>query len=79
VYLEESGELARRRLRRFEERTRAAVERELRILAWGRGGAGERILEEAHSALESGEESPYSVAARIVRALGTRLTEEEAG
>lgn len=64
-YLHASGELARRRRRRFEERTRAVVERELKALAW-RKGPGEGILREALPKLESGEESPYSVAARIV-------------
>jgi LAO/AO transport system ATPase len=43
VYLEESGELSRRRQRRMEERTRAVVERELRRLAW-EAGPGEEIL-----------------------------------
>jgi len=67
-YLRSSGELSRRRRRRFEERTRAVVERELKILAW-RHGPGERILREALPGLEAGEESPYSVAARIVEAV----------
>ena len=67
-YLQESGELSRRRQRRLAERVRNVVERELRRLAWA-AGAGERILAEALPALETGEESPYTVAARIVRAL----------
>jgi LAO/AO transport system kinase len=66
VYLNESGELASRRRRRLEERTRAAVKRELELLVW-RYGPGEQILADALPALDSGEESPYSVAARIVR------------
>ena len=65
VYLEESGELAERRRRRFAERTRAAVERELKRLAWQRG-SGRELLEQALPLLESGEESPYSLGARIV-------------
>jgi len=76
VYLRESGELDRRRLKRFVDRTRAAVERELKRLAW-RGGAGEEILAAALPALQSGEESPYSVAARIVRSLGIDTTASE--
>jgi LAO/AO transport system kinase len=68
VYLEESGELMRRRQRRMEERVRAVVERELRRMAW-QSGPGEEILAEALPRLASGEESPYTVAARIVRAL----------
>jgi LAO/AO transport system kinase len=71
VYLEESGELSRRRRKRFTDRTRAAVDRELKLLAWRRG-PGERILADALPSLESGDESPYSVAARIVRDVGLR-------
>ncbi|MEX2570652.1 MAG: methylmalonyl Co-A mutase-associated GTPase MeaB [Gemmatimonadota bacterium] len=67
VYLKESGELVRRRRRRFADRTRAAVDRELRQLAW-RHGPGEEILAAALPALERGDESPYSVSAQIVRA-----------
>jgi LAO/AO transport system kinase len=59
--------------RRMEERVRAVVERDLRRMAW-RSGPGEEILEEALPALESGEESPYTVAARIVRALRMETT-----
>jgi LAO/AO transport system kinase len=69
VYLEQSGELSKRRRRRYAERTRAAVDRELKRLAW-RAGQGEQILADALPALESGDESPYSVASRIVRELG---------
>lgn len=68
VYLEESGELSRRRRRRLSERVRAVVERDLRRMAW-EAGRGEEILEDALPALESGDESPYTVAARIVRTL----------
>lgn len=70
VYLEESGELSRRRQARLAERVRAVVDRRLQRLAWV-SGPGEGILEEALPALESGEESPYAVASRIVQALGT--------
>ncbi|MDP9349628.1 MAG: methylmalonyl Co-A mutase-associated GTPase MeaB [Gemmatimonadota bacterium] len=69
VYLEESGELSRRRQSRLAERVRAVVERRIRRLAWVDGG-GEEILEESLPALESGAESPYTVAARIVREIG---------
>jgi LAO/AO transport system kinase len=68
VYLQESGELSRRRQRRLGERVRAVVERDPKILAW-RKGAGEEILQDSLAQLESGDESPYSVAARIVRSL----------
>ncbi|MBV9773239.1 MAG: methylmalonyl Co-A mutase-associated GTPase MeaB [Gemmatimonadetes bacterium] len=69
VYLRESGELSRRRQARLAERVRAVVERQLKMLAWV-DGRGEEMLEEALPALESGAESPYTVAARIVRAMG---------
>ncbi|HEX2092624.1 MAG TPA: methylmalonyl Co-A mutase-associated GTPase MeaB [Longimicrobiaceae bacterium] len=69
VYLQESGELSRRRQRRLAERVRAVVDREIKKLAWV-DGRGEEILEESLPALESGMESPYTVAARIVRAIG---------
>lgn len=68
-YLEATGELSARRQQRLAERVRAVVERQLQQLAWSAGG-GEALLEQALPALESGEESPYSVAARIVRATG---------
>lgn len=76
VYLRESGELSRRRRKRFEERTRAAVDRELKRLAWIYG-PGENLLSEALPALEEGAESPYSVAARIVQALGVSHPEQK--
>jgi LAO/AO transport system kinase len=77
VYLRESGELVRRRKRRLAERTRAAVERELKLRVWRRG-PGERILTESLPALESGDESPYSIAGRIIRALGVEPVQEDA-
>ncbi|MEX2584719.1 MAG: methylmalonyl Co-A mutase-associated GTPase MeaB [Gemmatimonadota bacterium] len=71
VYLQESGELSRRRRSRYAERTRAAVDRGLKLLTW-RDGPGQGMLEAGLPALESGEQSPYSLAAQIVRALGVR-------
>jgi LAO/AO transport system kinase len=71
VYLEESGELSRRRQRRLAERVRSVVERQLKRLAWLHG-SGEEILRDALPGLESGEESPYTVGARIVREIDTR-------
>src|SRR5690606_26136011 len=64
-YLRASGELEARRRRRFIGRTRAAVARELALLTWGYG-AGGQMLNESMDALVAGDESPYSVAARIV-------------
>ena len=69
VYLESSGELARRRQRRIEERVRAVVERTLQRMAWVHG-RGEEVLRESLPAVEAGRESPYAVAERIVRLLG---------
>ncbi|HET8654228.1 MAG TPA: methylmalonyl Co-A mutase-associated GTPase MeaB [Longimicrobiaceae bacterium] len=69
VYLEESGELSRRRRRRLAERVRSVVDRDVKRLVW-ESGPGERMLRDALPALESGAESPYSVAARIVSATG---------
>jgi LAO/AO transport system kinase len=66
-WLVRSGELARRRRSRLEERVRDAVQRRLLEHAW-REGPGEEILTASLPALESGETTPYAVAARIVRA-----------
>jgi LAO/AO transport system kinase len=68
-YLQRTGELSRRRQARLAERVRAVVQRQLLTLAWAHG-KGEEVLREALPALESGDESPYAVAARIVRAMG---------
>jgi LAO/AO transport system kinase len=69
VYLEDSGELSRRRRARLAERVRAVVERRLQRMAW-LSGRGEEILDAALPALETGETSPYEVAGRIVAELG---------
>jgi LAO/AO transport system kinase len=68
LWAEESGELGRRRRARLEERVREQVERAFRRIAWAEaGGAAE--LERSLAGLERGEESPYDVAARILRAV----------
>ena len=69
VYLEDSGELSRRRQARLAERVRAVVERRLQRMAW-RSGRGEEILDASLAALETGETSPYAVAEEIVNELG---------
>jgi LAO/AO transport system kinase len=69
VYLNESGELSRRRQRRLAERVRAVVERRLQRLVWERG-QGDEILRASLAALEAGADSPYTVAERIVGELG---------
>ena len=77
AYLQESGELSRRRQGRLAERVRGVVDRQLRLLAWAEG-PGNEILEKALPDLASGDESPYSVAARIVRALESKTNEGRA-
>ena len=67
AWLEETGELARRRRARLEERVRDAVRQSLLLRVW-QDGRGEAILEESLEALDAGEVTPYEVAARIVRA-----------
>ena len=68
AWAEVSGELARKRHERLERRVREAVARRLALEVWNRRG-GEGELAAALPALEAGEESPYQVAARIVRHL----------
>jgi len=67
AWLSESGELERRRRDRLSERVREVALRRVQELVW-RDGPGEDILQDSLTALESGAESPYEVAARIVRA-----------
>ena len=67
AWLEETGELARRRRARLEERVRDAVQQSLLLRVW-QDGVGGAILEESLEALDAGEVTPYEVAARIVRA-----------
>jgi LAO/AO transport system kinase len=68
AWLEESGEAERRRAARSAQRVREVVERQLKEMAWRERG-GEALLEEALPALENGAETPYEVAARIVRGI----------
>ena len=70
-YLKESGGLRQRRRRRIAERVRAVADREILRGAWDRS-RGAALLERAMPALESGDESPYSVAHRIVRAADSK-------
>ena len=66
-YLRDSGELSRRRQARLKERVREAVERRVHEGIWQKAG-GQALLDDAAAALESGQETPYAVADRIVRA-----------
>ena len=67
TWLQTSGELINRRRARLAERVREQVARTLQRVAWQeKGGAAE--LESSLDTLVNGDETPYDVAARIVRA-----------
>ena len=66
-WLATSGELARRRRARLEERVRDAVKQRLLGQVW-LDGPGRSILESSLPELETGGTTPYEVAARIVDA-----------
>ena len=66
-WLEESGELVRRRRARLEQRVRDAVHQQILARVW-QTGRGAEILAESMPELESGEATPYEVAEKIVRA-----------
>lgn len=68
AYLEESGELARRRLARAETRVREVVERELRRLAWEDEDV-RTVLEEGLKEVEQDRATPYSLARQILEEL----------
>lgn len=67
-WLRESGELEKRRSARLTERVREVVERRLAQIVWVEKG-GRNVLDEALPELIAGNETPYEVAARIVRAV----------
>jgi LAO/AO transport system kinase len=73
VYLQDTGELSRRRQARLAERVRSVVARRLQRLAWVQG-RGEEILQESLPGVERGDESPYAVAERIVREVAGRAS-----
>ena len=64
-WLRDSGELVKRRQSRLSERVREAVERRLQDLAWRERG-GRDLLDQSMPALVTGEETPYTIAERIV-------------
>ncbi len=66
--LEATGELARQRRRRLEERTREVVDRAVRRWMWSSDGP-RPALESALAGVAAGRESPYGAAERIVRTL----------
>lgn len=67
-WLGTSGELSIRRRKRLSERVREAVERQLQNVVWRECG-GDRILEDSLPDMESGQDTPYAVADRIVKAV----------
>jgi LAO/AO transport system kinase len=66
AWLRESGELVRRRRARAAARVKEVVERRIAEIVWVERG-GEALLDESLPALEEGRETPYTIAARIVR------------
>src|SRR5690606_20251569 len=74
AWLRESGELLERRRTRVADRVRDEVHRMLDRQVWQERG-GEAILESSLDALVAGAETPYDVAARIVRAAGGNATD----
>jgi LAO/AO transport system kinase len=68
AWLSGSGERARRRGQRLAEYVRELVGRRMAELIWVEK-EGSEALQDALPALESGRETPYEVAARIVRAI----------
>jgi LAO/AO transport system kinase len=65
AWLEQSGELQKRRRARIAERVREAVERRLQDVAWREKG-GQQLLDTALDDLVGGRLTPYALAERIV-------------
>ncbi|MGH7504195.1 MAG: hypothetical protein ACRELX_01020, partial [Longimicrobiales bacterium] len=64
---------------RLEERVREQVERAIRVRVW-QEGPGRALLAGSLDDLERGDQSPYDVAARILRAVcGDAGSTEAAG
>ena len=68
AWLEQSGELSRRRRRRLLERTREVVERAARRWLWDETSA-DRLVRERLDELADGRLSPYDLAAEILDGL----------
>lgn len=71
AWLEESGELGRRRRARARQRIREVVDRELRRVAWSSEAVEER-MERGLDGIVVGSETPYSVAEAILSELLAR-------
>ena len=65
AWMEESGELESRRRARARTRVRDVVDRELRRVAWASSSSG-AALEAGLDGIVRGDETPYSVAQRIL-------------
>ena len=71
-WLQQSGELSRRRRSRLAERVREEVARSAQRAIWQERG-GREALERALADLETGRLTPYRIAGSIIRdALGQR-------
>ena len=68
VWLEQSGELAARRRKRFAARTREVVDRTMHEWTWKETRA-EELVQEGIEAVASGRTSPYELAAEILASL----------
>jgi LAO/AO transport system kinase len=74
AFLEESGDLIRRREARAADRVKDVVNRELRRIAWGHQGVMDTLVSGV-AEIVAGRETPYSLAGKIVTELmeaGTR-------
>jgi LAO/AO transport system kinase len=65
AFLERGGELAARRLRQLERRTRDVMDRALRRWVWSEEGPRE-VVQAALREVAEGKRSPYDAAARVV-------------
>ncbi len=68
AYLDESGELVRRRRARAMVRVREVTERALQGMLWG-GNRTEEVLDAGLDELHRGIATPYSISASILEAL----------
>ena len=66
--MEQQGELAARRRRRFAARTREVVDRSMHRWVWGETRA-EELLQERIDEMAEGRLSPYELAGAIVSGL----------
>ncbi len=74
TWLTDSGELAGRRRRRLEDRTREVVDRATRQWIWQESGADQQVRDRLDD-LATGQTTPYEVAAEVLESLkqGSRV------